>query len=70
VAPLEVDADHAELQAIAKRLHVGLRLNWRARRMGGPFIELFARGVMLRAFWDCATAAAWLQPRQEACHER
>lgn len=57
----DVDPGHAALLAIAKPMRVRVYLNWKERRDRRPHIELFARDVMLRAFWDFEDAAAWLQ---------
>jgi hypothetical protein len=68
MAPLEIDADHAELKAVARRVRVAIYINWRARQAGRPWVELFARDMQLSVHWDFRDAAAWLQPGQEASH--
>lgn len=66
MAPLDFEADHEALQAIAKRLRVGVFVNRRARHAGLPFVELYTRGLLLSVHRNHREAAAWLQPVQRS----
>lgn len=66
MAPLEMDRDREALLAAAKRLRVGVYIDSHARYRGHAHIVLFARNVMLGAFWRFDEALEWLQPLREA----
>lgn len=70
MAPLDFDADHKALLAIANPLRVSVFIDSRARYRGRPWVKLFARGdLMLHAAMSFRDALAWLQAgRQEADH--